>query len=146
MSSGRLRQAALRWSLGRFVALLLFTGAVTALGMLQVWDQHRVVTRGYRLDSERFEHRRLTEQAKRLDLSLATLEDPVTVERFAEQELGMRAPTPRDELHVPGDREVALSPVAGEDPEAAAVAAAPGPSDGPGAPAAAAPPADGGTP
>ncbi len=102
----------LRWRSGRLALLMLVTMGVAAAGLYQVRARFEIVRLGYAVDAQRFEHRRLLEQQKRLRLSLATYEDPREVERYALQNLDMRAATDRDELIVPDGDTVTAIPMA----------------------------------
>lgn len=101
MSQSRGRRLRLPRDLGRVLALVLVIGALTSIGVYQVWSQHRVIVMAYAIDQERFEHTRLLERSKRLELTLANYKDPATVRALARESLGMHAPTARDEFHLP---------------------------------------------
>lgn len=102
----------LGWRSGRFALLMLVTMGVAAAGLYQVRARFEIVRLGYAVDAQRFEHRRLLEQQKRLRLSLATYEDPREVESYAHEHLDMRAATDRDELIVPDGDTVTAIPMA----------------------------------
>jgi hypothetical protein len=106
------RDTRLGWRSGRFALLMLVTMGVAAAGLYQVRARFEIVRLGYAVDAQRFEHRRLLEQQKRLRLSLATYEDPREVESYAHQNLDMRAATDRDELIVPDGATVTAVPMA----------------------------------
>jgi cell division protein FtsL len=109
---GKAPKAQLGWRSGRFVVLLLITVGVAAAGLYQVRARFEIVRLGYSVDAQRFEHRRLLEQNKRLRLSLATYEDPREVESYAREQLEMRPATDRDELIVPDGETVSAIPMA----------------------------------
>ena len=95
------RRKGLRWGLGRFVALVIVTIALSAVGIYQVHENYRVVRMGYVLDQDLFEYRRQHERNKRLKLSIASLKHPASAQRYAREELGMHVPTAHDEFVVP---------------------------------------------
>jgi len=95
------RRARLRWGVGRLFVLVVFTALMTSVGLYQVHEHYHLVQVGYALDQDLFEYRRLYETKKRLELSLSAYKDPATVRAFAEDELGMRAPSAQDELYIP---------------------------------------------
>ncbi|MEZ4266099.1 MAG: cell division protein FtsL [Myxococcota bacterium] len=106
------KKAQLGWRSGRFALLMLVTMGVAAAGLYQVRARFEIVRLGYAVDAQRFEHRRLLEQQKRLRLSLATYEDPREVESYARQNLDMRTATDRDELIVPDGASAPTVPMA----------------------------------
>ncbi|MCB9728827.1 MAG: cell division protein FtsL [Deltaproteobacteria bacterium] len=115
MSPPRKKGSATRqlgWRSGRFAALMLLTMGVAGAGLYQVRARFEIVRLGYAVDAQRFEHRRLLEQQKRLRLSLATFEDPRQVESYARQHLDMHEATERDELIVPDGATVEAVPMA----------------------------------
>lgn len=91
----------LAWGLGRLLALVAFTAVMTGLGVYQVHRHYQLIRVGYDLDADLFEHRRLLEVQKRLELSLSAYKDPLAVRALAEERLGMKAPGPLDELVIP---------------------------------------------
>jgi cell division protein FtsL len=93
--------------LGRIAILFLVIAGLTCVGIYQVWSQHRVIVMAYAIDQERFEHTRLLERSKRLELTLSKYKDPSTVRALARDSLGMHPPTARDEFHLP---EAAVEP------------------------------------
>ncbi|MCA9515660.1 MAG: cell division protein FtsL [Myxococcales bacterium] len=100
----------LRWGVGRLVALIGFTVVMTGLGIYQVRRQYDLVQLGYAIDRDLFEYRRELEVKKRLALSLAAYKDPMAVRAFAEDALGMKVPSPENELRIPaGDEKPAPS-------------------------------------
>lgn len=110
MSTFAGRRLRLPRDLGRVLALLLVIGSLTGVGLYQVWSQHRVIIMAYAIDQERFEHTRLLERSKRLELTLANYKDPTTVRALARETLGMRPPSARDEFYLP-DAPVQGTPV-----------------------------------
>lgn len=93
------------WGLGRFIFLIVFTVAMTSLGIWQVRRQYDVVAQGYAIDRDLFEYRRLLERQKRLNLMLSAYKDPSALMVFAEEELGMRKAGREDALFIPDPRE-----------------------------------------
>ncbi|MFT7581250.1 MAG: cell division protein FtsL [Myxococcota bacterium] len=106
------KQTRLRLPLGvgRFLVLVAFTVGMTGLGLYKVHSQYEVIQVGYSLDRELFEHRRLFEAQKRLNLMLSAYKDPAAVRAFAEDELEMTVPGPTHELHVPNPDDDAPNP------------------------------------
>ncbi|MCC6620684.1 MAG: cell division protein FtsL [Deltaproteobacteria bacterium] len=98
------------WGLGRFLFLIVFTVAFTALGLWQVKRQYEVIATGYKIDKELFEYRRLLETDKRLGLLLAAYKDPSALAAFAEDELGMKRPGRELELVVPDPAQGTVTP------------------------------------
>lgn len=92
------------WGLGRFIFLIVFTVAMTSLGIWQVRRQYEVVAQGYAIDRDLFEYRRLLERQKRLNLMLSAYKDPSALMVFAEEELGMRKAGREDALFIPDPR------------------------------------------
>jgi hypothetical protein len=93
------------WGLGRFIFLIVFTVAMTSLGIWQVRRQYEVVAQGYAIDRDLFEYRRLLERQKRLNLMLSAYKDPSALMVFAEEELGMRKAGREDALFIPDPRD-----------------------------------------
>ena len=89
------------WGLGRFFFLILFTVGFASVGIWQVRRQYEVIARGYAVDRDLFEHRRLVERQKRLALLLSAYKDPTALRDFAEEDLGMRMPSRDEELFIP---------------------------------------------
>ena len=96
-----------RRGLGAFVALILFTFALSAVGLWQVHRQYQVIAQGYEIDRDLFELRRLVERDKRLSLLSSTYKDPFALRAFAEEELGMHAPGRDDEFYIPAPADAA---------------------------------------
>lgn len=101
----KLRKVGLSWGLGRFILLIGFTALMTGLGIWQVKRQYEVVARGYDIDRDLFEYRRLLEREKRLNLMLSAYKDPSALQVFAEEELGMRRAGREDVLFIPDPRD-----------------------------------------
>ena len=93
------------WGLGRFFFLILFTVGFASVGIWQVRRQYEVIARGYAVDRDLFEHRRLVERQKRLSLLLSAYKDPTALRSFAEEDLGMRMPSRDEELFIPEPNE-----------------------------------------
>lgn len=91
----------LQLGMGRLFSVLVFTVALTALGIYQVSAQHDVIRMGYLLDQELFTYRRLQEVRKRLDLAAASHKHPAAVTDYAADKLEMREPSNRDQFVVP---------------------------------------------
>ncbi len=87
--------------LGRFLFIIAFTVGTASLGIWQVGRQYEVIARGYDIDRNLFEYRRMLERQKRLHLLLSAYKDPTALQTFAEEELGMRNPGREDELFIP---------------------------------------------
>lgn len=96
-----MRRLGQSWGLGRFILLITFTVGFAGLGLWQVKRQYEVIAQGYEIDRDLFEYRRLLERQKRLQLLLSAYEDPTALRIFAEEELGMNAPTRERELFIP---------------------------------------------
>lgn len=114
----RLSHIGQSWGLGRFIFLIVFTVAMTSLGIWQVRRQYDVVAQGYAIDRDLFEYRRLLERQKRLNLMLSAYKDPSALMVFAEEELGMRKAGREDALFIPDPRE--LTPLTRTRPPASA--------------------------
>ncbi len=97
----RRRGARLRWGLGPFLGIGLFTVVTTTAGIYQVYSQYQVIRMAYVLDQDLFELRRATETHKRLNLSIASYKHPLAVQTLARDALDMHAPTVHEELIVP---------------------------------------------
>lgn len=108
MSDAKERRLRIPRDLGRVAVLALVIASLTGVGLYQVWSQHRVIVMAYAIDQERFEHTRLLERSKRLELTLSKYKDPGTVRALARENLGMHPPTARDEFHLP---EAPVAPV-----------------------------------
>lgn len=127
------------WGLGRFIFLIVFTVAMTSLGIWQVRRQYDVVAQGYAIDRDLFEYRRLLERQKRLNLMLSAYKDPSALMVFAEEELGMRKAGREDALFIPDPRELTpltrtLPPAPGDAPSAPTEAPSPENPDEPSTP------------
>lgn len=127
------------WGLGRFIFLIVFTVAMTSLGIWQVRRQYEVVAQGYAIDRDLFEYRRLLERQKRLNLMLSAYKDPSALMVFAEEELGMRKAGREDALFIPDPRESTpltrtLPPAPGDTPSTSSETTSPETPDEPSTP------------
>lgn len=90
-----------RSGLGRFLFVMVFVALTTGFGIWQVHRQYNVISKGFGLDQALFEHHRLLERQKRLELLMASQDNPLTFEEFAEKELKMKRPERDNTLFVP---------------------------------------------
>lgn len=88
----------------RFLGLLAAAIGLTGVGIWQVERHYEIIARGYQIDRDLFEYRRTLEREKRLELMISAYQDPTALQVFAEEELGMHAPSIDDELLIPDPR------------------------------------------
>lgn len=86
-------------------ALLLWMACMGGLGMVlalgHVWIRNQVVEAGYRLSATRQLVERLEREGRELSVLAAAADAPGRLEERARARLGMRAPSPREEVLLP---------------------------------------------
>ncbi len=84
----------------RVVSLLIFAPVIMVAALFFVWSRIEAVNLEYSISSHESRLRQLAQESQRLRLEVASLRNPLRIERMAKNELGLRLPTPEQVIIV----------------------------------------------